>query len=417
MIGTASVPGGVVEEQVLAGVRVLEVAQWWFVPSAGAVLADWGAEVVKVEHPRTGDPQRGLVTSGLVPKGGFNFMWEQPNRGKKSVGIDLRVDAGRELLYELAARSDVFLTSFLPEARRRLRIDVEDLRAVNPKIIYARGSGQGVRGPDAERGGYDGASFWARGGVAAALSHDPSRPPVGQRPAFGDGIGGMTIAGGIAAALFRRERTGEPSVVDISLLATAMWTLAPDITMARALSALAGRTPTFDRRMAPNPIVNAYPTKDGRWIMLIMLQSDRNWPDLCRHLGRPDLIDDPRFADSAKRFENRAECVDTLDGIFLQRTLEEWKQVLATTDGVWAPVQRPIELYDDPQVLANGYLPDVELGDGTRCQLVNSPVQFDETPARLAHAPECGQDTEQVLLDLGLDWDAIAGYKKSGAIL
>jgi crotonobetainyl-CoA:carnitine CoA-transferase CaiB-like acyl-CoA transferase len=404
-------------ENVLAGVRVLEVAQWWFVPSAGAVLADWGAEVVKVEHPRTGDPQRGLVTSGLVPKGGFNFMWEQPNRGKKSVGIDLRVDAGRELLYALAARSDVFLTSFLPEARRRLRIDVEDLRAVNPKIIYARGSGQGVRGPEAERGGYDGASFWARGGVAAVLSSDPSRPPVGQRPAFGDGIGGMTIAGGIAAALFRRERTGEPSVVDISLLATAMWTLAPDITMARALAALAGRTPAFDRRMAPNPIVNAYPTRDGRWIMLIMLQSDRNWPDLCRHLGRPDLIDDPRFADSAKRFENRAECVDTLDAIFRQRTLEDWKRALATTDGVWAPVQRPIELYDDPQVLANGYLPEVELGDGTRCQLVNSPVQFDETPARLAHAPECGQDTEQVLLELGLDWDAIAGYKKSGAIL
>ena len=372
-------------ENVLAGVRVLEVAQWWFVPSAGAVLADWGAEVIKVEHPETGDPQRGLVTSGLVPKGGFNFMWEQPNRGKKSVGIDLRADSGRGLLYRLAARSDVFLTSFLPEARRRLRIDVPDIRAVSPKIIYARGSGQGVRGPEAERGGYDGASFWARGGIAAAL--------------------------------FRRERTGEPAVVDISLLATAMWTLAPDITMARALAALSGRMPRFDRRMSPNPIVNAYPTKDGRWIMLIMLQSDRNWPDLCRHLGRPDLCDDPRFADSAKRFENRGECVDTLDAIFSQRTLEEWKQVLATTDGVWAPVQRPIELYDDPQVLANGYLPEVELGDGSRCQLVASPVHFDEAPSRLRHAPECGQDTEQVLLELGLDWEAIGDYKKSGAIL
>jgi crotonobetainyl-CoA:carnitine CoA-transferase CaiB-like acyl-CoA transferase len=404
-------------EKVLSGVRVLEVAQWWFVPSAGAVLADWGAEVIKVEHPKAGDPQRGLVTSGLLPQGAFNFMWEQPNRGKRSVAIDLASDAGREILYRLAARSDVFLTSFLPEARRRLRIDVEQIRAVNPKIVYARGSGQGVRGPEAERGGYDGASFWARGGIAAALSTDPTAPPVSQRPAFGDGIGGMTIAGGIAAALFRRERTGEPSVVDISLLAAAMWTLAPDITMARALAGLGGRLPRFDRRMAPNPIVNVYPTSDGRWIMLVMLQSDRNWPDLCRHLGRPELAHDPRFADSAKRFENRGECVDALDAIFRERTLEEWKRALATTDGVWAPVQRPIELYDDPQVIANGYLSEVELGDGSHCQLVPNAAHFDETPPRLGRAPECGEHTEQVLLDLGFDWDAIADYKKSGVIL
>jgi crotonobetainyl-CoA:carnitine CoA-transferase CaiB-like acyl-CoA transferase len=403
-------------ENVLDGVRVLEVAQWWFVPSAGAVLADWGAEVIKIEHPETGDPQRGLVTSGLVPKGGFNFMWEQPNRGKKSVGIDLRSEGGRELLYRIAAQSDVFLTSFLPETRRKLRIDVNDLRAVNPRIIYARGSGQGVRGPDAERGGYDGASFWARGGIAAALTADPAGPPVSQRPAFGDGIGGMTIAGGIAAALFRRERTGEPSVLDISLLATAMWTLAPDITMAKALAALAGRTPKLDRRTSPNPIVNAFATRDGRWIMLIMLQSDRDWPDLCRHLGRPELIDDPRFRSAADRFEHRGECVDVLDAIFAERTLDEWKRALATTDGVWAPVQRPIELYDDPQVQANGYLSEVELADGSPCQLVANPVQFDESPPRLRAAPECGQDTEQVLLGLGLDWDEIAAYKKAGAI-
>ena len=402
---------------VLDGVRVLEVAQWWFVPSAGAVLADWGAEVIKIEDPETGDPQRGLVTSGLVPQGGFNFMWEQPNRGKKSVAIDLRSDGGRELLYRIAAASDVFLTSFLPEARRRLRIDVADLRAVNPRIIYARGSGQGARGPEAERGGYDGASFWARGGIAAALTADPTGPPVGQRPAFGDGIGGMTIAGGIAAALFRRERTGEPSVLDISLLATAMWTLAPDITMAKALAALAGRMPRFERRLSPNPIVNAYATRDRRWIMLIMLQSDRDWPDLCRHLGRPELADDPRFRDAAARFEHRGECVDVLDAIFAGRTLEEWKRALATTRGVWAAVQRPLELYDDPQVQANGYLPEVELGDGSRCQLVASPVHFDEEAPRLAAAPECGQDTEQVLLGLGIEWDEIAAYKKSRAIL
>lgn len=405
-------------EKVLEGVRVLEVAQWWFVPSAGAVLADWGAEVVKVEHPEVGDPQRGLVTSGLVPAGGFNFMWEQPNRGKKSVGIDIKTPGGREILDKLIAESDVFLTSFLPEARRNLRIDVEDVRKVNPKIIYARGTGQGVRGPEAERGGYDGASFWSRGGVAAALTPGGHEgPPVGQRPAFGDGIGGMTTAGGIAAALYKRERTGTPSVVDISLLGTAMWTLAPDITMAKALESLLGTAmPKPNRRMSPNPIVNMYQTRDERWLMLIMLQSDRNWPDLCRHLGRDDLIEDERFATSEKRFENRGECVDTLDEIFAERTLEEWKSALATTDGVWAAVQRPIELYDDPQVRANGYLTEVELGDGDRCELVQSPVQFDEQVPELPHAPECGQDTETVLLELGLEWDEIVRHKEAGAI-
>ncbi|MGH0037573.1 MAG: CaiB/BaiF CoA transferase family protein [Myxococcota bacterium] len=407
-------------ERPLEGVRVLEVAQWWFVPAAGALLADWGAEVIKIEHPETGDPQRGLVTSGLIPQGGFNFMWEQPNRGKKSVGLDIKTQQGRELLYKLAERSDVFLTSFLPEARRKLAIDVDDIRKVNPQIIYARGSGQGVRGPDAERGGYDAASYWARGGIAGALSgagHDG--PPVGQRPAFGDSLGGMTIAGGIGTALFQRERTGRPSVVDISLLGTAMWNISADVTMSKALAALGlGKgMPKMDRTMVPNPIVNAYQTRDGRWLMLVMLQSDRNWPDLCRHLDREDLIDDPRFVDARARAEHKVECVQTLDAIFAEHDLETWKQKLATTDGVWAPVQTPAELYDDPQVAANGYLTDVELQDGGTCQLVSAPVQFDgETPA-LAAAPEHGQHTEEVLLDLGLEWDDILEAKASGAVL
>src|SRR5215468_10830617 len=162
--------------RVLEGVRVVEVAQWWFVPSAGAVLADWGADVIKVEHPVTGDPQRGLVTSGFFPPtGGVNFMMEQSNRGKRSVGIDLANPAGRDTLLRLVETADVFLTNFLPSARRKLRIDVDDIRAVNPRIVYVRGHGQGARGPDAEKGGYDAASFWSRGGIAHALT--PPAPP------------------------------------------------------------------------------------------------------------------------------------------------------------------------------------------------------------------------------------------------
>jgi len=229
----------------------------------------------------------------------------------------------------------------------------------------------------------------------------------------------MTVAGGIAAALFRRERTGEPSVVDISLLGAAMWNISADVTMAKALAAIGldKGMPKMDRKMTPNPIVNAYRTSDRRWIMLIMLQSDRDWPDLCRHLERPDLIEDPRFANSAKRSENKAACVDALDAIFSTRSLAEWQSALATTEGVWAPIQFPGELYEDPQVKANGYLPEVELAGGSRCQLVNSPVQFDEEAPELVGAPEHGQHTDAVLLELGLDYDEILAHKSSGAVL
>jgi crotonobetainyl-CoA:carnitine CoA-transferase CaiB-like acyl-CoA transferase len=400
--------------KVLEGVRVLEVAQWWFVPAAGAVLADWGADVVKVEHPVSGDPQRGLITSGLVPPtGGVNFMVEQPNRGKRSVGIDLAKPRGRDLLDRLIASADVFLTNFLPDARRRLRIDVDDVRQANPRIIYVRGHGQGARGPDAGKGGYDAASFWCRGGIANAMTPPGAGAPVMQRAAFGDSTGGMTVAGGIAAALFRRERTGEPSVVDVSLLGTAMWVMAPDIIASKLLGI---DLPSGDRTQPPNPIVNSYRTKDGRWLFLNMLQPDRYWPDLCRRLGRVDLIADPRFADGRARFENRAECVRVLDAIFAERTLAEWRAQLADAEGVWAPMQSARELPDDPQAIANGYLPEVDRGDGTRFTLVASPVQFDGEAPPLRPAPDLGQHTEEVLLDLGLSWDDLAAAKEAGAI-
>ena len=400
--------------RVLEGVRVVEVAQWWFVPSGGAVLADWGADVVKVEHPVTGDPQRGLVTSGFFPPtGGVNFMMEQSNRGKRSIGVDLGNPEGLKVLHRLVATADVFLTNFLPAARRKLHIDVDDIRAVNPKIIYARGHGHGVRGPDVEKGGYDAASFWSRGGIAHALTPAGADRPIMQRAAFGDSAGGMTTAGGIAAALFHRERTGEPSVVDVSLLGTAMWILAPDIVLAKFTDQ---EMPVFARTQAPNPIVNSYRTKDQRWIFLNMLQPDRFWADLCQHLGRPDMVTDPRFESGMARFQNREACVTELDAVFGSRTLAEWRERLATVEGVWAPMQTAKEVGQDPQALANGYLTEVDRGDGTSFTLVASPVQFDETTPALRPGPDMGQHTEEVLLAAGYTWDDLAALKEAGAI-
>ncbi|MBP1686325.1 MAG: putative fatty acid-CoA racemase [Deltaproteobacteria bacterium] len=401
----------------LSGFKVLEVAQWWFVPAAGAVLADWGADVLKIEHPVTGDPQRGLAAMGWKSKeGNVDFMMQQSNRGKRSVGLDIATPGGRELLYRLAKDSDVFVTSFLPDARRRLEIDVEHIRAVNPKIVYVRGSGQGPHGPDNEKGGYDATAFWSRGGIGAALTPTAATDPVMQRPAFGDSIAALTLAGGVAAALLRRERSGVAGVVDVSLLNTAMWVLAPDI-VACGLVDPDRWMPPYHRATHFNPVTNAYRTQDQRWIMLVMLQASRHWPDFCRHIDRPELIDDPRFATDEARFANREACIAELDKAFALRTLDEWRAKLATMEGPWATMQTPAEIRDDPQALSNGYLPEVDGGDKGRFRLVGSPVQFDEQTFTLRPSPEMGQHTEEVLLERGLSWEEIAALKEAGAIL
>ncbi|HZJ27710.1 MAG TPA: CoA transferase [Acidimicrobiia bacterium] len=403
---------------ILHGTRVLEVAFWTFVPAAGAILADWGADVLKVEHPETGDPQRGLATLGVMPGAsgdGADFMIQFPNRGKRSIGIDLHTDEGRELIYRLAKTADVFLTNFLPDARTRMQIDVEHIRAANPNIIYVRGHGQGAKGPDATKGGYDGASFWARGGMGDTLRPADSDLPAGMRPAIGDVMGGLAIAAGISAALYQRERTGHAAVVDTSLLNTAMWQLQPDVVMSGVLGL--DDIPRFANNTAANPLVGNYRTGDGRWIFLNMMESDRFWSDFCTHLGRTDLIDDERYRDAKVRADNRKACVAEITDTFASKSFAEWRDALETMEGVWAPVQKVPELYDDKQVIANGYLCPVTDAQGNDLSLVGAPVQFDEQPHQLTAAPEHGEHTDELMLELGYSWDEIIELKTSGAIL
>jgi crotonobetainyl-CoA:carnitine CoA-transferase CaiB-like acyl-CoA transferase len=384
---------------------------------AGSVLTEWGAEVIKIEHPVTGDPYRGLVTVGLHNVyHGVDPLFQSANRGKRSVAIDLGRPEGRALLTKLLEGADVFLTNFRPEARRRLGIEVDDVRRDNPSVIYVLGTAFGSQGPDAGRGSYDVGAYWARSGMQHLLMDPGAQWPASPRPAFGDVVGGLAIAGAISAALYGRATTGTPCVVHSSLLACGMWQVQPDIVDAR-LGEDEPPRPSPDRYQIWNPLMLPYRTADGRFVALTMLTPDKHWPELCTALGHPEMASDPRYEDMEARRRNTRSCVEWLEAVFAQRSLDEWRQVLSGFQGEWTPVQTPREVHDDPQVRANGYIADVDMGNGPLLPLVTSPVQFDGEPGHPTRGPEHGEHTEEVLLELGLSWSDISGLKEDGAIL
>ena len=396
----------------LSGVRVVEVANWTFVPAAGALLADLGADVIKVEPP-SGDPQRALVNLLNRKGGGPNPFVEIPNRGKRSVTCDLSTEAGHNALVAIVRSADVFVTSNLAPIRRKLRIDVEDVRAANPDIIYVRGTGWGHEGPMADVGGYDMACGWASSGMAFKMNKGGVEP-LPQPPAFFDLQGANTIAGAIGIALFKRANTGETSVVDVALMHVGMWALSPDITGAPYSGDVVGYG---DRTLAPNPLVNGYATKDDRWVYFVCLQPDRFWEEFCTLLGRPDLITDERYADTTARYKNRRELVTELDNEFIGLTLDDLRSKFETFSGVWAPVLRPSEVHSHAQVEVNGFLPHVRAHDGSDFRIVAAPVHFSgHTTAPSGPAPELGQHTEEVLLESGLNWDTIGTLRDAGGL-
>ncbi|MEX1009280.1 MAG: CoA transferase [Acidimicrobiia bacterium] len=399
---------------VMEGVRVLEVAEHTFVPAASALLADWGAEVIKIEHVERGDAMRGLASSGVVDiPSDVHALLEHSNRGKQSLALDLTTDEGLDILYKLAATSDVFLTNKLPSVRKKLRIEVDDIRAHNSRIIYVRGTGQGARGPDADKGSYDSLAFWCRSGIAVGIKRpEYDHVPVPPAPGFGDSIGAMTIAGGIMGALFHRERTGVATIVDVSLFGTAMWAMG----QAFALSLLmeVPWTPPPEANVRANPLTANYLTKDGRYLSFTCLQAGKYWPPLCDVIGRPELASDARFADHASLMANNVEAAEVLRDAFAERTLEEWRERLADFIGQWTVVQDTLEAAADPQSVANGYLQECHTAAGVPFRLVAAPVQFDEQPATPRRAPEFNEHGDAVLADLGLDWDTIVDLKVRG---
>jgi len=402
---------------VMKGIRILEVAEHTFVPAASAVLAEWGADVIKVEHAERGDAMRGLAQTGVMAATKVHVLMEHSNRGKRSIGVDIAKPQGLELVYRLAKTADVFLTNKTPSVLRKLKIDVADIRKQNPKIIYTRGTAFGTRGPDGDKGGYDFTGFWCRAGSAASCTPQGLPSLISQPgPGYGDSIGAMTIAGGIAGALLKRERTGEPSIVDVSLLSTGVWALGQGMGLSLQSGVALASPPVGGHHAVTNPLVGSYRTKDGRFVAFVMLQAFAYWSDFCDHIGRSELARDPRFDSVQNLAKNALAAVEILREVIGSKTLAEWTQCFQTLRGQWAPVQNVLEVAADPQVRAMGYVAATETADGIPFELGSSPVQFDEKPTPTARSPLFNEHGDEILQELGMDWDQILELRAAGAI-
>lgn len=377
------------------GVKVVELGVWVAGPAAGGILADWGADVIKIEPP-TGDPAR-MFGRMLGCDMGLNPPFEMDNRSKRSVVLDLGTDAGRATAFELLAGADVFLTNVRPGALQRLGLDFESVSATNPRLVYGLITGYGENGPDADRAAFDVAAFWSRAGVAHLLTRPGETPPF-QRGGMGDHSAGMTMAAAVCAALLARERTGAGQLVTTSLYRQGAYTVSFDLNT----YLMSGQPIAIGQRESmDNPCMNNYAAQDGRRFWIVGLEPERHWPALCRAVGRPEWRDDPRFADARSRAANSAALIVALDEIFATRPLDEWARIFAgEPDFFWSPVNTLEDVVADEQFHAAGGIVDVPDGDAA-VPMVATPADFHGTPwAPRSAAPELGQHTEEVLADL-----------------
>lgn len=393
----------------MEGVRVVELALWVAGPSCGGILADWGADVIKVE-PLAGDPFRSLE---WLYGEGVNPPFELDNRGKRSVAVDLTAEAGRDILHRLVEPADVFVTNYRLAGLERLGLDPDALTDRYPALVYAHVSGYGLRGDERDRAAYDVGAWWGRAGVASAITPDGVDLPY-PRGGMGDHMTGLAAAGGVSAALFHRTRTGAGQVVSTSLLRNGAYQLGWDHNVNLRTGA---ETVPQTRKDPPNPLINGYRCGDGRWVWLLGMEGDRHWPRVIEALGRPEWADDPRFADIAARRDHSLDLVAAMDEVLASRPRDEWAEVFDRNDVWWAPVNHSHELGDDEQARAAGCLVDVPLADGSTATMVASPVDFDGTAWSVREpSPELGQHTELVLAEAGVGWDEIESLKADGVI-
>jgi crotonobetainyl-CoA:carnitine CoA-transferase CaiB-like acyl-CoA transferase len=400
----------------LEGIRVIDATAFGAAPIAGAFLADWGAEVIHIEHPIRGDGTRGVQYGtgvGIFQQARVNYAMEFYNHSKKSVTLDFAQEKGREIMYRLVKTADVFVSILRPYELEKYGLEYGQLSQLNPKLIYAHLGGYGRKGPDRDRPGYDSCAFFARSGITHQLS-TYCKSPIINRPALGDNMTGLALFAGVVLALLVRERLGIGQEVDVSLFNTGILSLALDIQGA----ILTGENVTTEpRETTSNPLRNFYQTKDERWILLAMMQPDPYWPRFCKAIEREELEHDPRFDSFEHRRKNCADLIIILDEAFVTRTLAEWKERLSKFNLIFEPVQSPTEVANDPQAIANEYFSDFDHLTYGPIKIVGAPIKLSETPATIrSAAPEFSQNTEEVLLELGYSWEDILSLKDQKVI-
>ncbi|MGH3675283.1 MAG: CaiB/BaiF CoA transferase family protein [Mycobacterium sp.] len=377
------------------GIKVVELGVWVAGPAAGGILADWGADVIKIEPP-TGDPAR-LFGRMLGIEGGVSPPFEMDNRGKRSIALDLTTDDGRSTALELLSGADVFLTNIRPGGLKHIGLDFETVAALNPLLVYGLITGYGETGPDADRAAFDVAAFWARAGLAHLLTRPGESPPF-QRGGMGDHTAGMTLAAAVCAALVARARTGTGQLVTTSLYRQGAYTVSFDLNT----FLLTGHDIAIGQRESMgNPCMNNYVAGDGRRFWIVGLQGERHWPALCRVVGRSDWLTDSRFAFGRDRARNAVELIAELDEIFATKPLDEWAKLFASEpDFFWSPINSIEDVVADEQFHAAGgvvYVPDVE----SSLPMVATPADFHGTPwAPRSAAPGLGEHTDEILTEL-----------------
>ncbi|WP_419251819.1 CaiB/BaiF CoA transferase family protein [Caulobacter sp. ErkDOM-YI] len=392
----------------LEGLRVVELATYIAAPGAAGIMADWGADVIKVESPE-GDPMRRFFDT-IASQQDANPVFELDNRGKRAVVLDIRSDAGREAMEALVATADVFLTNVRPGALARAGLDHATLRALNPRLVYCSLTGYGLEGPDADKAGMDVAAFWSRAGVGSITAPKGAEPfPI--RTGMGDHVTSLATVSAILAAVFERQTTGVGRLVETSLLRAGVYAIGSDMAIQLRFGKLAS---TRGRREAIQPLANFFKTRDGRWICLLPRQGATDWARIAQAAGKPELVDDPRFASAKSRRENTAALVDLLDAAFGAMDYEDVAVALDEGDLTWAPYQTPRELVGDPQAEAAGCFVDTPDGAGGTFKAPASPARFpgaEDGPR--GPAPKLGADTATVFRELGWSEGQIAALTGS----
>ena len=394
----------------LAGIRVLDVSTYIAAPVAAVVLGDYGADVIKVEQPGGGDPNRTMITVASYPKSAVNYPWLMDARNKRSVALDLKQQAGRAALDRMIPGADVLITNFPLPVRERLKLDYHHFTGLNPRLIYASLTGFGEDGPDRDQAGFDSTAFFARSGLCDQLRYE-GQPSHFSLPAQGDRMTGMTLLAAIMIALFQRERTGKGMAVSTSLLANGLWSNGVYAQAALLGAFLPLRPPRHSPRSA---VGNLYRTRDDRWLLLSLALEEAMWPRLCTALERPELLADARFIDTAARRANAAALTTVLDEVFATRTLAEWISRLKSARLTFSPINRIEDVATDPQAAACGAV--IESANSEMPRTLAAPFQLAGSPPRPAGpAPAIGQQTDEVLREAGFSAAEIAELRQSGA--